>query len=97
MANSEPRKNSGPGTQKRYLDTLSAALGDAVREKLISENWTDGVVIPKYRPPDPLVWTDERVARWRETGQKPGPVMVWAPEQTGEFLDAAVEHPLYVM
>lgn len=53
VANSEPRKNSGPGTQKRYLDTLSAALGDAVREKLISENWTDGVVIPKYRPPRP--------------------------------------------
>lgn len=97
MANAEPRKNSGPGAQKRYLDTVSAALGDAVREKLISENWTDGVAIPKYHRPDPLVWTDERVARWRETGQKPGPVMVWAPEQTGEFLDAAVEHPLYVM
>ncbi|MBT2907166.1 site-specific integrase [Streptomyces sp. McG8] len=97
VANAEPRKNSGPGAQKRYLDTVSAALGDAVREKLISENWTDGVAIPKYHRPDPLVWTDERVARWRETGRKPGPVMVGAPEQTGEFLDAAVEHPLYVM
>ncbi|WP_071377134.1 tyrosine-type recombinase/integrase [Streptomyces sp. MUSC 14] len=97
VANAKPRQNTGPGTQKRYLDTLSAALGDAVKEKLISENCADGVIIPKYRRPDPLVWTDERVAHWRKTGEKPGPVMVWTPEQTGEFLDAAAEHPLYVM
>ncbi|MGW2965088.1 tyrosine-type recombinase/integrase [Streptomyces sp. NPDC001220] len=96
-ANAKPRQDTGPGTQKKYLDTLSAALSDAVKEKLITENWADEVVIPKYRRPDPLVWTDERVARWRETGEKPGPVMVWTPEQTGEFLDAAVGHPLYVM
>jgi integrase len=96
-ANAKPRQDTGPGTQKKYLDTLSAALNDAVKEKLITENWADGVVIPKYRRPDPLVWTDERVARWRKTGQKPGKVMVWTPEQTGAFLDAAVEHPLYVM
>lgn len=96
-ARTKPRQDTGPGRQKKFLDTLSAALKDAVTEKLITENWCDGVVIPKYHKPEPLVWTDERVARWRETGEIPGPVMVWTPELTGQFLDAAVEHALYVM
>ncbi|MEV0374567.1 tyrosine-type recombinase/integrase [Streptomyces sp. NPDC050636] len=93
----KPRQDTGPGSQKKYLDCLSAALGDAVSEKLITENWAKLVVLPKYERPEALVWTDERVARWRETGEKPGPVMVWTPEQTGQFLDTAVGHPLYVM
>ncbi|MER6068302.1 hypothetical protein ABT187_05475 [Streptomyces sp. NPDC001817] len=93
----KPRQNTGPASQKRYLDCLSAALGDAVTERLITQNWAKLVVLPKYERPQPLVWTDERVARWRETGEKPGPVMVWTPEQTGQFLDAAVNHPMYIM
>ena len=78
-------------------NTLSAALDDALTEKLISENWAKSVVLPKYLRPKPLVWTDERVARWRATGKKPGKVMVWTPEQTGAFLDAVAEHRLYPM
>ncbi|WP_030565979.1 tyrosine-type recombinase/integrase [Streptomyces aureocirculatus] len=96
-ARAKPRQNTGPASQKKYLDCLTAALGDAVTEKLITQNWAKLVVVPKYERPQPLVWTDERVARWRETGQKPSPVMVWTPEQTGEFLDAAVDHPMYIM
>ncbi|ANP53554.1 integrase [Streptomyces griseochromogenes] len=96
-ARAKPRQNTGPGSQKRYLDCLSAAFGDAVTERLITQNWAKLVVLPKYERPQPLVWTDERVARWRETGEKPGPVMVWTPEQTGQFLDAAVNHPMYIM
>ncbi|WP_369387120.1 tyrosine-type recombinase/integrase [Streptomyces sp. CG1] len=96
-ARAKPRQNTGPASQKRYLDCLSAALGDAVTERLITQNWAKLVVLPKYERPQPLVWTDERVARWRETGEKPGPVMVWTPEQTGQFLDAAVNHPMYIM
>lgn len=96
-ARTKPRQDTGPGRQLKFLNTLSKALDDAVAEKLITENWAKLVTIPKYDKPDPLVWTDERVARWRETGEKPGPVMVWTPQQTGEFLDAAVAHPLYVM
>ncbi|WP_411129711.1 tyrosine-type recombinase/integrase [Streptomyces sp. x-19] len=96
-ARTKPRQHTGPGSQKKYRDCLAAALGDAVTEKLITQNWAKLVVLPKYQRPEPLVWTDERVARWRETGEKPGPVMVWTPEQTGKFLDAAVEHPLYTL
>ncbi|MBY8884749.1 tyrosine-type recombinase/integrase [Streptomyces sp. PTM05] len=97
QARAKPRHITGPGTQKKMNDTLSAALEDAVTEKLISENWAKSVVLPKYVRPKPLVWTDERVARWQVTGEKPGPVMVWTPEQTGAFLDAVAEHRLYPM
>lgn len=96
-ARTKPRQDTGPASQKKYLDCLAAALSDATTEKLITHNWAKLVVIPKYERPQPLVWTDERVTRWRETGEKPGPVMVWTPEQTGQFLDAAVNHPMYIM
>ncbi|WP_406260135.1 tyrosine-type recombinase/integrase [Streptomyces chartreusis] len=96
-ARTKPRQDTGPGTQLKYKNTLAAALGDAVTEKLITENWAKNVTIPKYERPEALVWTDERVARWKFTGAKPSPVMVWTPEQTGEFLDAAVDHPMYIM
>ncbi|UQA98190.1 hypothetical protein [Streptomyces halobius] len=91
----KPRKDTGSGRQKKLLNTLSGALKDAVKQKLITENWCDNVVIPKYEKPDPLVWIDERVTRWRETGEVPGPVMVWTPQLTGKFLDAAVDRRLY--
>ncbi|MGW2320077.1 tyrosine-type recombinase/integrase [Streptomyces sp. NPDC001680] len=96
-ARDKPRHITGPGTQLKMNNTLSAALEDAVSEKLISENWAKTVILPKYVRPKPLVWTDERVARWRATGKKPGKVMVWTPEQTGTFLDAVAEHRLYPM
>ncbi|MGW0731904.1 tyrosine-type recombinase/integrase [Streptomyces sp. NPDC002851] len=96
-ARAKPRRNTGPGTQRKFKNTLAAALGDAVTEKLITENWANHVTLPTYERPDALVWTDERVAHWKLTGEKPSPVMVWTPDQTGEFLDAAVDHPMYVM
>lgn len=49
------------------------------------------------RKPKALVWPDERVARWQQTGEKPSPVMVWTPEQTGAFLDFVAEDRLYAM
>jgi integrase len=97
-ARRKPRHVTGPGAQLKMKNELSAALEYARgTEKLITQNWTDDLVLPKYIPPRPLVWTDERVGRWRETGEKPGPVMVWTAEQTGAFLDQVAEHPLYPM
>lgn len=43
------------------------------------------------------MWTDERVAKWEQTGEKPSPVMVWTPQQTGSFLDFVAEDRLYAM
>jgi integrase len=98
VARQKPRHVTGPGVQLKMKNELSAALEYArSTEKLITENWTDDLVLPKYTPPKPLVWTDERVACWRETGEKPGPVMVWTAEQTGAFLDQVAEHRLYPM
>ncbi|MCH0562199.1 tyrosine-type recombinase/integrase [Streptomyces sp. MUM 2J] len=98
QARRKPRYITGPGVQLKMKNELSAALDYAKNtEKLISENWTEDLVLPKYTPPKPLVWTDERVAHWQETGDKPGPVMVWTAEQTGAFLDAVAEHRLYPM
>jgi hypothetical protein len=42
------------------------------------------------------------VQQWRETGQRPSAVMVWTPQQAGEFLDYAEDHdivlyPLFVL
>ncbi|MFE1559213.1 tyrosine-type recombinase/integrase [Streptomyces sp. NPDC058734] len=92
----QPRRATGPGRQRNLLNVLSGALKHAVKiDKIITENWCDGVYIPPYDAPDPLVWTEGRVARWNATGELPGPVMVWTPEQTGRFLDAAVDHRLY--
>jgi hypothetical protein len=31
------------------------------------------------------------------TGEVPSPVMVWTPEQTGEFLDFILEDRLYAL
>jgi hypothetical protein len=44
-----------------------------------------------------LVWTDERIERWLRTGQRPSPVMVWTPEQTGLFLDFVAEDRHYAL
>ncbi|NUK32329.1 tyrosine-type recombinase/integrase [Streptomyces lunaelactis] len=96
-ARKKPRHITGAGTQLRVNNTLSAALDDAGKARLISQNWTKDVVLPTYRKPKPHVWTPERVEAWRKTGKKPGKVMVWTPEQTGQFLDAVAEHRLYLM
>lgn len=97
-ARQQPRHITGPGAQLKMKNELSAALEYAVEvEKLLKENPAIHLKLPKYRPPKPMVWTDERVARWRKTGKKPNPVMVWTPEQTGAFLDGVAEHRLYPM
>lgn len=36
----------------------------------------------------PLLWTEARVERWRQTGEIPAPVMVWTAVQCGAFLDS---------
>jgi integrase len=41
-----------------------------------------------------VVWSEERVAAWRATGERPK-VAVWTPEQTGQFLDQARTDRLY--
>ncbi|HYT10451.1 MAG TPA: tyrosine-type recombinase/integrase [Mycobacteriales bacterium] len=84
-----------PATLHRIRATLRKALNDAIRQQLITTNPAVHVELPSGKRPKPVVWTDEHLARWRQTAQIPSPVMVWTPEQTGHFLDFAAGDRLY--
>ncbi|WP_079188999.1 site-specific integrase [Streptomyces kebangsaanensis] len=81
------QRTTGPATMGTIKATLSSALSDALREELIAKNYAALVSLPKVTKPRALAWTPPRVARWKRTGEKPSPVMVWTLQQTAEFLD----------
>ncbi|MFI1830594.1 tyrosine-type recombinase/integrase [Streptomyces sp. NPDC020412] len=82
------RKVTSAATMHRINDTLSSALAWGIkREQAFSKNWAQLVELPTATRPKPLVWTRERIEHWKRTGEKPGPVMVWTPQLTGQFLD----------
>ncbi|MEW1700707.1 site-specific integrase [Streptomyces sp. NPDC091278] len=86
---------TGPGTMLSIKTTLSSALSSAVKEELIAKNYASLLTLPRYTKPRALTWTPQRVARWKRTGQKPSPVMVWTLEQTAQFLDFILEDRLF--
>lgn len=85
------RRPVGPSSQARIHATLRAAMNDAITQQLTTFNAAMHHHV-SAKPPRPLVWTDERVEEWQRTEQRPGPVMVWTPEQAGVFLDYVAEH-----
>lgn len=89
------RRVTGAASRQRIRSTLRAALNAAIARQLITFNPAAHVELESGKRPRGLLWTEERVARWRETGHKPSPVMVWTPEQLGAFLDAAEQHPVH--
>lgn len=90
------RKITSAATMHRLNDTLSSALSWGVkREHLFPRNWAQLVELPPVTRPKPLVWTSEHIEHWKRTGEKPGPIMVWTPEQSGQFLDLVKDDWLY--
>ncbi|MEU7183070.1 MULTISPECIES: site-specific integrase [Streptomyces] len=89
------RKANGPATRQAIRRTLRTALNKAIAEQLITFNAATHVELDVAARPKGLLWTAERVVRWRATGEIPSPVMVWTPEQLGCFLDEAESHRLY--
>ncbi|MEU8919428.1 tyrosine-type recombinase/integrase [Kitasatospora sp. NPDC048545] len=81
-------------TQYKIRATLSTALSDAYDAEEVTKNWASLIKISK-RQVKPMLWTPARVARWRETGEIPGKVMVWTPQLTGQFLDTYEDDDLY--
>ncbi|MGW1431864.1 tyrosine-type recombinase/integrase [Streptomyces sp. NPDC002431] len=91
------RRITGPATRQHVKATLRAALNDAIGRQILTFNPAAHVEIDSARKPKALVWTDTRVTKWQQTGEKPSPVMVWTPEQTGAFLDFVATDRLYAM
>ncbi|MCP9209316.1 site-specific integrase [Streptomyces sp. NEAU-Y11] len=89
------RKTNGAATRQSIRRTLRAALNAAIARQLITFNPAAHVELESGKRPTGLLWTDERVRRWRATGERPSPVMVWTPAQLGAFLDEAEGHRLY--
>lgn len=82
------RRITSVSTQQHIKATIRAALNTAIAQRVIPNyNPAEHVELQPGTKPKALIWTAERVARWKETGEKPSPVMVWTPEQTGQFLD----------
>lgn len=80
----------GRSSQQRVRATLRAALNDAIAQQLVTFNPASHVEVHAKKP-KPIIWTAERVQQWRQGGLRPGPVMVWTPEQAGAFLDYVAE------
>lgn len=89
------RKTNGPATRHAIRRTLRTALNAAIAQQLITFNAAAHVELGSGARPKGLLWTAERIERWRETGTKPSAVMVWTPAQLGAFLDAAEGSRLY--
>lgn len=85
------RRVTGPQSLHAIRRTLRTALNAAIARQLITFNPAAHVELEGGKRPKPVLWTEDRVRRWRETGEKPGAVMVWTPQQFGQFLDRAEE------
>ncbi len=82
---------TGPARRHRIRAALRTALNAALVDGYVTMNAAAHVPTPEKRV-KPLLWTPERVDRWRQTGQVPGPVMVWTADQARTFLDYAATH-----
>ncbi|MFE7098493.1 tyrosine-type recombinase/integrase [Streptomyces erythrochromogenes] len=91
------RKITGPATLHRINATLSSFLNSGIKRLEYQTNWAALIELPSVKRPKPLVWTPERVEHWKRMGEKPGPVMVWTPEQAGAFLDFVADDRLYAL
>jgi integrase len=92
------QKPCGPARAQRIRATLRSALSDAIMvDGLLTINAAKLVKMTAAKRPKARVWTPERITRWRTTGIKPSPVMVWTAEQTAQFLDYAQDDPWYLL
>jgi integrase len=83
-----------PNTLNRIRATLRAALNVAIREGLMERNAASGLTLPTPRRKRAVIWTEEQIAQWQITGERP-PVSVWTASQTARFLHASRDHRLY--
>ncbi|GAA5132467.1 tyrosine-type recombinase/integrase [Pseudonocardia adelaidensis] len=82
-------------TRQRVRATLRSALNDAIREGLLMVNPAALVKLPAGKRPKALVWTAERVQRWRQANELLAACEPDAPER--EQLELAAQPPSPVM
>jgi integrase len=92
-----PVRSLSPTRLRRIHATLRSALNTAVKRKRIIHSPAEYIELATGRQRKPLVWTPRRVEYWRRTGRRPGPVMVWTPEQAAAFLDFVADDDLYAL
>jgi integrase len=84
----------GAASLQRLRATIRVALNHAVKRHLIDHNPSLALELASGAAPKARVWAPKAVERWRATGQRPSPVMVWTPIHAGEFLDYAEAHDI---
>src|SRR5207248_5086211 len=85
-----------PATLHRIRATLRGALNAAIRQGLIRDNPARHIELPTPRRPQALVWTDHRVAAWRERGERSA-VAVWTVQQLVAFFKFVADDRLYAL
>ncbi|GAA1455560.1 tyrosine-type recombinase/integrase [Nocardiopsis tropica] len=80
---------------KKIMACASSALGDAVTWELLEHNPAQHLTMPRVIKQRPMVWTEARARRWRETGKKPSAVMVWNVDQVRDFLRFVSQERLF--
>jgi len=83
-------------TLHRIRATLRRALNIAIRDQLLSTNPARAVVLPRPVRHRPIPWTDNRIAAWRDHGERPV-VAVWTPVLLARFLAVVRDDPLFVL
>ncbi|MEU9671790.1 hypothetical protein AB0E25_41060 [Streptomyces bobili] len=75
------RRTTGLNAQPHIRDTpLRAALNVAMAQQVMPAfNPAAHVELLPGTKPKALIWSDERIARWKKAGEKPWPVMAWTP------------------
>jgi integrase len=81
----------------RIIAVLSSALTGLVPDVLPRNPARKSGKKRRARKVRPLLWTAARTARWAETGEVPGKVMVWDAGQCGQFLDSIGQLRLYAL
>ncbi len=90
------RRPVGLSSQARILATLRKSVNDGMKQESKFTRNPASLYSVGASSPKPILWTPAREEKWRETGRRPGPVMVWTKHHAGMFLDyVAVHDPEY--
>jgi integrase len=88
------RRPVGEARIQRVTAVLVTALNTKAAKKILPVNPAAGIGY-KVDKVKPMLWTDERIAKWKATGKRPSPVMVGTQNQAGRFLDHVEDDRLY--